>query len=105
LRFFIYHKIKCKAHLTHDCAYDILYVKLTLHISKEEVVENKIKSLRQDKGISQEKLGNMLGVSRQTINSLEAGRYNPSIILAFKLAKVFDMGIEEIFVYKEEENE
>ncbi len=68
-------------------------------------MENKIKSLRQDKGISQEKLGNMLGVSRQTINSLEAGRYNPSIILAFKLAKVFDMGIEEIFVYKEEENE
>ena len=68
-------------------------------------MENKIRALRKENNLSQEKLAQMLGVSRQTINSLEVGRYNPSIILAFKISKVFNRSIESIFNYKEEENE
>jgi putative transcriptional regulator len=68
-------------------------------------MQNKIRELRQSHGISQAKLGDMLNVSRQTINSLESGRYNPSITLAFKLANVFNMQIEDIFIYKEKEND
>ncbi len=63
---------------------------------------NHIKDLREKNNISQGKLGELVGVSRQTINSLEKGRYNPSIELAFKLSKVFDKKIEEMFVYEEE---
>ena len=66
-------------------------------------MNNRIEVIRNAKGIKQEELSKMLGVSRQTISSLENGRYNPSIILAFKIAKLFDMAIEEIFIYEEEE--
>ena len=66
-------------------------------------MKNRIEEIRNDKGIKQEEIAKMLGVSRQTISSLENGRYNPSIILAFKIAKLFDMAIEEIFIYEEEE--
>ena len=66
-------------------------------------MNNRIQEIRNAKGIKQEELSKMLGVSRQTISSLENGRYNPSIILAFKIAKLFDMAIEEIFIYEEEE--
>ena len=66
-------------------------------------MNNRIEEIRNAKGIKQEELSKMLGVSRQTIRSLENGRYNPSIILAFKIAKLFDMAIEEIFIYEEEE--
>ncbi|MEX1376154.1 MAG: helix-turn-helix transcriptional regulator [Eubacteriales bacterium] len=68
-------------------------------------MQNNVQQLRQEMDLSQAKLGDMVGVSRQTINSLEAGRYNPSITLAFKLAKVFNKKIEEIFIYKENEDE
>ena len=51
----------------------------------------------------QEELASVLKVSRQTIGSLENGRYNPSILLAFRIARYFKMSIEEIFVYEEEE--
>jgi len=50
-------------------------------------------------------LASALEVSRQTIGSLESGRYNPSIILAFKIARFFEMLIEDIFIYEEEETE
>lgn len=66
-------------------------------------MNNRIEEIRNAKGIKQEELSKMLGVSRQTISSLENGRYNPSIILAFKIAKLFDLAIEEIFIYEEEE--
>ena len=66
-------------------------------------MNNRIEEIRNAKGIKQEELSKMLCVSRQTISSLENGRYNPSIILAFKIAKLFDMAIEEIFIYEEEE--
>ncbi len=54
--------------------------------------------------MNQEELAKALGVSRQTISSLENGRYNPSILLAFKIAKYFDVKIEDIFIYEEERN-
>ena len=57
----------------------------------------------KERGIKQEDLANALEVSRQTIGSLENGRYNPSIHLAFKIARYFHMAIEEIFIYEEEE--
>ncbi len=69
-------------------------------------MKNKVKDLRTQFGYSQAKLGELLSVSRQTVNSLENGRYNPSIELAFKISKVFNQTIEEIFIYEEEnENE
>ncbi len=65
-------------------------------------MNNHVKELREEKSLSQAKLGDLVGVSRQTINSLENGRYNPSIDLAFKLAKIFDTSIESIFIYEGE---
>lgn len=66
-------------------------------------MKNRMEELRKQKGIRQEKLAADLEVSRQTIGSLENGRYNPSIILAFKIARYFGMSIEEIFIYEEDE--
>lgn len=65
-------------------------------------MKNRLEELRKKKGIRQEELADILEVSRQTIGSLENGRYNPSIILAFKIARYFGMSIEEIFIYEEE---
>ena len=65
-------------------------------------MKNRIEEIRTTKGIKQEELGKILGVSRQTISSLENGRYNPSIMLAYKIAKLFDMTIEEVFIFEEE---
>ncbi|MEG0277025.1 MAG: helix-turn-helix transcriptional regulator [Coprobacillus sp.] len=68
-------------------------------------MKNRLEEIRKSRGIKQEELASELEVSRQTIGSLENGRYNPSIILAFKIARYFQMGIEEIFIYEEEEYE
>ncbi|HIF5297851.1 TPA: helix-turn-helix transcriptional regulator [Clostridioides difficile] len=65
-------------------------------------MKNRLEEIRKERGIKQEELAFILQVSRQTIGSLENGRYNPSIILAFKIARYFDMSIEEIFIYEEE---
>ena len=65
-------------------------------------MKNRLEEIRRQHYISQEKLAEALGVSRQTIGSLENGKYNPSIILAFKIAKYFNMRIEEIFIYEED---
>ncbi|CCL25184.1 helix-turn-helix transcriptional regulator [Clostridioides difficile] len=65
-------------------------------------MKNRLEEIRKERGIKQEELASILQVSRQTIGSLENGRYNPSIILAFKIARYFDMNIEEIFIYEEE---
>lgn len=65
-------------------------------------MKNRLEEIRKEKGIKQDELAKVLEVSRQTISSIENGRYNPSIILAFKIAKFFDMTIEEIFIYEEE---
>ena len=66
-------------------------------------MKNRIEEIRKDRGIRQEELAKALGVSRQTISSLENGRYNPSILLAYKTAKYFDMTIEEVFIFEEDD--
>lgn len=65
-------------------------------------MKNRLEELRKLRGIKQEDLAVALEVSRQTIGSLENGRYNPSIMLAFKIARYFQMSIEDIFIYEEE---
>ena len=65
-------------------------------------MKNRLEELRKQRGVKQEELAADLEVSRQTIGSLENGRYNPSILLAFKLARYFELPIEEIFIYEEE---
>jgi Predicted transcriptional regulators len=65
-------------------------------------MKNRLEELRKRRGIRQEELADALEVSRQTIGSLENGRYNPSILLAFRIARYFRLPIEEIFIYEEE---
>ena len=67
-------------------------------------MKNRIEQIRKERGILQDEFAKSLGVSRQTISSLENGRYNPSILLAHKIAKYFGMTIEEVFVFEEEES-
>ena len=66
-------------------------------------MKNKIENIRKEQGILQDEMAKALGVSRQTISSLENGRYNPSIMLAHKIAKYFGMTIEDVFIFEEEE--
>ena len=65
-------------------------------------MKNRLEALRKARGIKQEELAEALEVSRQTIGSLENGRYNTSILLAFKLARYFGTTIEDIFIYEED---
>lgn len=64
-------------------------------------MKNRLEELRTKNGFTQQDLADRLEVSRQTIISLEQGRYNPSILLAFKTARLFGLKIEEIFIYEE----
>ena len=66
-------------------------------------LKNRLEELRKARGIRQEELAAALEVSRQTIGSLENGRYNPSILLAFKIARYFGLTIEDIFIYEEDQ--
>jgi len=65
-------------------------------------MKNKISELRKSSNMSQQDLASLTGVSRQTITSLEIGKYNPSIILAYRIAAVFHCEIENIFIYEGE---
>ena len=65
-------------------------------------MKNHLETMRKARSVSQEELANALEVSRQTIISLEKGRYNPSLTLAFKLARYFGVTIEDIFIYEED---
>ena len=64
-------------------------------------MKNRIEEIRRERGIRQEDFAKQVGVSRQTISSLENGRYNPSIMLAYKIAKYFGMTIEDVFIFEE----
>lgn len=66
-------------------------------------MKNRIEEIRKERGIRQEDFAKLMGVSRQTISSLETGKYNPSIFLAYKIAKYFEMTIEDVFIFDEEE--
>ena len=66
-------------------------------------MKNRIEERRKAQGMTQQQLAALLGVSRQTIISLESGKYNPSILLAHKIAQTFGVHIEDIFLFKEDE--
>jgi putative transcriptional regulator len=68
-------------------------------------LNNRLADFRKERGVTQEELADALEVSRQTISSIENGRYNPSIVLAFKIARFFQTAIEQIFIYDELEGE
>jgi len=74
-----------------------------LRSKRRGILHNRIEEIRKERGIRQEEFAKSMGVSRQTISSLENGRYNPSITLAYKIAKYFDMTIEEVFIFEEED--
>ncbi|MBQ7473160.1 MAG: helix-turn-helix transcriptional regulator [Oscillospiraceae bacterium] len=67
-------------------------------------MKNRIEEIRRMRGVRQEEFAKAMGVSRQTISSLETGRYNPSIFLAYKIARYFSMTIEEVFLFEESED-
>ena len=64
---------------------------------------NRLKEYRAKIGVNQQEMGQLVGVSRQTISQIERGDYSPSVTLALKIAKVFDVSVESIFEYEEEE--
>lgn len=66
-------------------------------------MDNQLENLRLKKNMTQQELADLVGVSRQTIISLERGRYNPSILLAYRLARLFELSIEDVFTFSEEE--
>lgn len=67
-------------------------------------MNNRLEELRIKYGLTQQELADQARVSRQTIISLERGRYNPSILLSFRLARIFNASIEDIFLYSEEDD-
>ncbi|MGB8262083.1 MAG: helix-turn-helix transcriptional regulator [Terracidiphilus sp.] len=64
-------------------------------------MKNRLKILRAERNWSQAELAERLGVSRQSINAIETGKYDPSLPLAFKIAQIFDLSIEEVFLDEE----
>ena len=77
----------------------------TRRLREEVILKNRLEEIRKQREIKQEELAEAMGVSRQTISSLENGRYNPSVILAIKLARDFGMHVEDIFIYEEGQDE
>lgn len=65
-------------------------------------MENKIEKVRRERGLTQQQLASALGVSRQTVISLESGKYNPSLLLAHRLAVLFGLHIEDLFTFEED---
>lgn len=84
----------------------VLYLSCKAHYTSEErggSVRNRIAELRRERRVTQEELGEAVGVTRQTIISLENGRYNASLLLAHRLARYFGLAIEELFLFEEED--
>jgi putative transcriptional regulator len=82
----------------------LLHGKFTFHAGGT-ILKNRLEEIRKQHGLKQEELADLLEVSRQTIGSLENGRYNPSILLAYKIARFFNMPVQEIFLDEEENND
>jgi len=68
-------------------------------------MKNRLRELREGKGLTQEELAKALGVTRQTIIAIEKGRYDPSLRLAFKIARFFGVKIEDVFLYEGDRDE
>lgn len=84
----------------------VLYLICKAHYTSKErggSVRNRIAELRRERRVTQEELGEAVGVTRQTIISLENGRYNASLLLAHRLARYFGLAIEELFLFEEED--
>ncbi|MDX9807670.1 MAG: helix-turn-helix transcriptional regulator [Acholeplasma sp.] len=64
-------------------------------------MQNRLEALRKQYNVKQETFAEAMGVSRQTISSIETGKYNPSIILAIKIARYFNLAVEDIFIFEE----
>ena len=79
-----------------------LWAEMESMLYRGGAVKNRLEELRHARDMSQEELAAALDVTRQTICSLEKGRYNPSIVLAFKIARYFGLTIEDVFIYQEE---
>ncbi len=82
----------------------MLYIRLSIWKGGLSV-KNRIKELREEQSISQEKMARQLNVSRQTIISIEKGRYNPSLPLAMQIARLFNRTVEEVFILDDEDME
>ena len=68
------------------------------------ILETKIRQFRQEEGITQQQLADLVGVTRQTINALENARYNPSLLLAYHITKIFGpKSIEDVFIFDEDD--
>lgn len=68
----------------------------------EKMIKNRIKEYRAKHGMKQEDLAKLVGVRRETIGNLEKGRYNPSLVLAWNIARIFNAPIEEVFTVEEQ---
>ncbi|AEH24101.1 helix-turn-helix transcriptional regulator [Pyrococcus yayanosii] len=68
-------------------------------------MKNRLRELREARGLTQEELAKALGVTRQTIIAIEKGKYDPSLRLAFKIARFFGVKIEDVFIYEGDEDE
>jgi len=68
-------------------------------------MKNRIKDFRKEAKLTQQQLADLVSVTSRTIISLEKGQYNPSVLLAYKIAQVFKVSIEELFIFEEDENE
>ncbi len=88
--------MRCKACYTSECKARFTFTK------GGDGLTNKIARLRKERGLSQAELADAVDVTRQTIISLESGRYNASLLLAHKIARYFGMTIEEVFLFEEE---
>jgi putative transcriptional regulator len=69
----------------------------------EMSMQNRVRELRETLKLTQKELGERVGVSRQAINAIETGKFDPSAWLAFDLARLFNISIEELFLFKEED--
>lgn len=103
-KLFFYCKLKpkCKTSLTFYAT--IVYntdVKQTIHFGDDNL-RTHIRELRKERNITQDDLASAVGVTRQTIISLENGKYNASLQLAYKIAKYFEMNIENVFIFEED---
>lgn len=87
--------------LCYRCKVNFTHFYMRVYRDRRKNLKNRIEEIRNERGIKQDDFAKLMGVSRQTISSLENGRYNPSILLAYKIAKYFGMTIEEVFCFEE----
>ena len=91
--------LKCKVYLTH-CASSGILKKEEAGMGRGEDLKNRVTELREAEGLTQKELGEKVGVSRQAVNAIETGKFDPSVWLAHDLADYFGLFIEELFDFE-----